>query len=520
MAQEKLSPRQKMINLMYLVFISMLAMQIDQEIIRSYFDTHQSLKDSRLLTEKKNDGIFEQTLKEKAKDNPDQAENYKNYLELKSTINDLTGYIEGLKSELKSEAGFQDNLSVDENFSSLNNTAVATAKFFDGGDEGSDSQSGKDLKHKMKILRDKILAMYQNTPAMSSLIDRVNASFQTETPSKKNSLNKDWLSYKFHNQPLIAVLSNLEVIQSEARNLQSDALAIMLREKIDADIKFNAYEAIVAAPTVVIQGKPAEAKVFIGTYSNDPNIKITGVERHSNGIGYASLNKGVGEHTLSGSIVYKNAKGEEVVLPYKHNYTVVAGAEEVKSQTGALVSADKMNVLYRGVANPVSGTMLGVDNSTVSLSASGASVSGSRGKWTVSPGAGSNVTLTLSGKQPNGKSVSQSFSFRVKSVPAPQGQIRQQNVVSMPASSIPNQVVSAAIPDFDFPVSFQVTGFSFKVPGKAATYVSGNSLSSVAALTKTLKSGDICYVFGIQATATGLGGQMLKNISPVVINVQ
>ena len=108
----------------------------------------------------------------------------------------------------------------------------------------------------------------------------------------------------------------------------------------------------------------------------------------------------------------------------------------------------------------------------------------------------------------------------MKSVPAPQGQIRNQNVVSMPASSIANQVVSCAIPDFDFPVSFQVTGFSFKVPGRAATYVSGNSMSSVAALTKNLRAGDICYVFGIQATATGLGGQMLKNISPIVINVQ
>mgnify|MGYP003091794628 FL=1 len=51
-------------------------------------------------------------------------------------------------------------------------------------------------------------------------------------------------------------------------------------------------------------------------------------------------------------------------------------------------------------------------------------------------------------------------------------------------------------------------------------YVSGNSLSAVAGLTAGLRSGDACYVFDIQATATGLGGQMLKNISPVVINVQ
>ena len=164
--------------------------------------------------------------------------------------------------------------------------------------------------------------------------------------------------------------------------------------------------------------------------------------------------------------------------------------------------------------------MLGVDNSTVTLSAPGASVSGGRGKWVIRPGAGNVVSITVSGKQPNGKVVSQKFDFRVKSVPAPQGQIRSQNVVSMPASSISKQVISAAIPDFDFPVSFQVTGFRFKAPGKAAMYVSGNSLSAAASLTAGLRAGDVCYVFDIQATATGLGGQMLKNISPVVINVQ
>ena len=36
MAQGKQTPRQKMINLMYLVFIAMMALNIDAEIIRSY----------------------------------------------------------------------------------------------------------------------------------------------------------------------------------------------------------------------------------------------------------------------------------------------------------------------------------------------------------------------------------------------------------------------------------------------------------------------------------------------------
>jgi len=498
MAKEKLSPRQKMINLMYLVFICMLAMQIDQEIIRSYFDTNSSLQESRELTENKNDKIFELTLKAKSETNEAAAQNYEIYQGLKGKINTLVESIEGIKTQLKKEAGYDEKSGVEDNFNSLNGTEYSTGKFFEGGDENTPSKVAKDLTKQINDLRTFIIQSFGNVPEMKNLVERANQTMVTEFPKGEKRNGKGWLQYKFHNQPLIAALSNLEVIQSEARNLQSDALALMLQEKVDADIKFNAYEAIVAGPSVIIQGQPAEAKVFIGTYSDDPNLQFTGVDRTARGMGYKTLGGGVGEHTISGTISYRNSKGEMVPLPFKHNYTVIAGSEEVKLQSGAIVSAEKMNVLYRGVENPVAASTIG----------------------DVRPGAGNVVSITVSGKQPNGKVVSQKFDFRVKSVPAPQGQIRSQNVVSMPASSISKQVISAAIPDFDFPVSFQVTGFRFKAPGKAAMYVSGNSLSAVAGLTAGLRSGDACYVFDIQATATGLGGQMLKNISPVVINVQ
>lgn len=212
--------------------------------------------------------------------------------------------------------------------------------------------------------------------------------------------------------------------------------------------------------------------------------------------------------------------GKVIELPYNHTYKVVSGAQELKAQKGALVTADKMNVLYRGLPNPISGSILGADMSGISLSAPGASVSGGGGKWNVTPGVGSTVTLTISGRDPKGGTISQAFPFRIKSVPPPVGQIQGNYVVSMPASSIVNQKVSVVMPDFDFPVSFTVNSFMFRVPGKAGMLINGNSLSSVGNLTKSLRNGDIAYVYNINATATGLGGQTLKQIPPVVINVQ
>ena len=521
MAQGKQTPRQKMINLMYLVFIAMLAMQIDQEIIRSYNDTNQTLTTTRGLVEKKNDDIFEKTLEAKAANTPDTyAKPLADYQVLKSKTNDLVSFIEALKSDLKKEAEYTEGVDVQDNFAALNNTEPASTKFFVGADENSPSKTAVDLKGKIEALKSYIKQTF-STPEMKTVAERANKTLITEFPKGQTIKNKDWLQYKFYGQPLIAALSNLEVIQSEARNIQSDALMTMLQEKVDADIKFDAYSAIVSAPTIVIQGESAQGKVAIGNYSsNVPGLSMPGLTV-ANGQGSRNLDTGsLGDKTFSGTISFKDVNGKEIPLTYNHTYKVIAGAQELKAQKGAIVTADKMNVLYRGLPNPISGSILGADMSGINLSASGASVSGGGGKWIVTPGAGNAVTLTISGRDPKGGTISQAFPFRIKNVPPPVGQIQGSFVVAMPASSIPNQKVSVVMPDFDFPVSFTVNSFMFRVPGKAGMLINGNSLGGVAALTKNLRSGDIAYVYNINASATGLGGQALKQIPPVVINVQ
>ena len=524
MAQGKQTPRQKMINLMYLVFIAMLAMQIDQEIIRSYNDTNQTLTDTRGLVEEKNDKIFEKTLEAKAANTPDTYQKpLEDYRGLKAKTNDLVTFIEGVKTDLKKAADYTEGATdIQDNFVALNNTEPSSKKFFNGTDENAPSKTSADLKAKMAALKDYINQTFSADPQMkNTLVARANKNMVTEFPKGQTIKNKNWLQYKFYGQPLIAALSNLEVIQSEARNLQSDALMAMLQEKVDADIKFDAYKAIVSAPSTVIQGEAAPATVAIGNYSsNVPGLSMPGLSVQ-NGLGSTNLNTGaLGDHKFSGTISFTDVNGKSISLPYDHTYKVIAGAQELKAQKGAIVTADKMNVLYRGLPNPVSGSILGADMSGISLSAAGASVSGSGGKWIVTPGGGNTVKLTISGRDPKGGTISQAFDFRIKNVPPPVGQIQGKSVVSMPASSIPNQHVAAAMPDFDFPVSFTVNSFMFKVPGRAAMMVSGNSMSSVGTLTKNLRNGDIAYVFNIQATATGLGGQALKQIPPIVINVQ
>lgn len=530
MAQGKQTPRQKMINLMYLVFIAMMALNIDAEIIRSYYDSTVSLRDTRLLTENRNEEIFEKTLEAKAQQVPDTyAQPWSQYLVLKQKINDLVSHAQGIKDRLKKESEFVEidpvtkkPIDVSENFSALNNNEATTKYFFNDGDENKISKGATDLKSKIDDVRNYINTTFGNNPQLASLVDRANKSLIAEYAKGQSPNDKTWFQNKFYHQPLIAAISNIEIIQNDARNVQSDALALLLREKVDASIKFSSYEPIVSGPVDIQAGQQAEVKVMLGTYSNSNKISISGVSRQENGKGIIPISgSGEGPHTLSGNITLTDASGKPQSFPWTHTYNVIAGPREVKLQQGLLLSADKMNVMYRGLDNPVSGSILGADNSKLSLSAPGASVrSTGTGKWIVKPSTGNVVKLTLSGTDPHGKSISQVFEYRIKNVPPPQGQMRGKNVLSMPATSVPNQSVQAAIPDFDFPVTFNVTGFMVKVPGRAGLLVSGNTLGEAAGLTKNLRTGDVVYIYDIKATATGLDGQTIKNISPIVINIQ
>ncbi|WP_332453144.1 GldM family protein [Chryseobacterium aquaticum] len=529
MAKGKQTPRQKMINLMYLVFIAMMALNIDVEIIRSYYDSTRALKETRFLTEQKNEQIFEKTLEAKAQQVPDTyAQPWEQYKVLKTKLDVLVDAAEKIKIKLKKDSEFIDkdpktgkDMEVSENFSALNNNEATIAYFFKDGDENKPSANALELKKKMDDVRSYIASTFGNNPQLLKLVERANTSLTAEYPNGKSPNGKTWFQNKFYNQPLIAAVSNLEIIQNDARNVQSDALALMLQEKVDASIKFNQYEAIVSAPSDIQSGKKAEAVIMLGTYSNSNKISISGVSRQENGKGYLPLNTGgLGERKIGGVITLTDASGKAQQFPFTHTYNVIAGPQQVKLEQGLLLSADKMNVMYRGLPNPVTGSILGADNAKLSLSASGASVTNTgKGKWIVKPMAGNTVNLTLSGTDPTGKRVSQVFEYRIKNVPPPQGQMRGQNVLTMPATSIQNQSVQAAIPDFDFPVSFNVTQFMVRVPGRAAMLVKGNSLEPAAGLLKNVRPGDIVSIIEIKATATGLEGQEIKRISPIIINV-
>ena len=69
MAGGKLSPRQKMVNLMYLVFIAMLALNMSKEVLSAFGILNNKIVESNSIAEGRNESSFLQ-LAQKAQDQP------------------------------------------------------------------------------------------------------------------------------------------------------------------------------------------------------------------------------------------------------------------------------------------------------------------------------------------------------------------------------------------------------------------------------------------------------------------
>jgi gliding motility-associated protein GldM len=194
----------------------------------------------------------------------------------------------------------------------------------------------------------------------------------------------------------------------------------------------------------------------------------------------------------------------------------------VPQPKSANISADKMNVVYRGLPNPMTISFAGISDDKVTASATGLTRATGNGKYNLSPGSGTEVKVTVTAKLPDGKPVSDSKIFRIKNIPAPAGAIGGVVGIQKGAKSrLEVSQVSAILQDFLYDLNFEVTRFSFKVPGQAAIIVSGNRVDSKckAALARATK-GDQISIFDIK-TKISTGAKIdTKDAAPVIYEIQ
>jgi hypothetical protein len=169
-----------------------------------------------------------------------------------------------------------------------------------------------------------------------------------------------------------------------------------------------------------------------------------------------------------------------------------------KSNLG-LIASTEMNVVYRGVRNPISIAVPHAKSFTVS----GPGVSQENGSYYITPGQGNEMVVTLEIVLEDDSKVVEEHVFRIKTVPYPQGRINNRNCndcyVNMNVEALKNAVISVHFEDFQYDYTFEVISFVIVKPKKPGIIVEGNTINENAFnQLKKLKEGDIITIGAIK----------------------
>ena len=513
MAGGKLSARQKMINLMYLVFIAMMALNMSKEVLTAFGLMSEKLSESNELATQRNSG-FMAGLAEKVTEQPEKYAPLKEKADQISALsNELNDYLEQIKSELL------DATDDPTNYEAMDKPDQLNQRFFEGGKVTAGAQEFLD---KVSKYRDGVSAAIKSVKEVdASVADDVVKTFSTNDVKDRSGVTKKWLNYNFEGFPLVASLTKLTQMQTDIKTTESKVLSALLAGQQASELSFSNYEAIVVADkTAFFSGESFKGRIVLGRFDatlKPTKVMVNGKEQTEVTNGQIMLDfpaGNVGERDVAGELQFKEGDST-VTIPIKSSYTVIP------RPNSAVISADKMNVVYRGVNNPMTISIPGVP--AVNASAPGLKKVGGAGKYMMNVTAvkSREVNIKVSGKLANGTTVSDSKKFRIKGIPRPVGTVRgEDGAIKMARNALEISSVGAILPDFDFDIKLKVTGFKFKVEGQPTVSVRGGRLNAAgkSALRKA-KRGSSVQIIDIKAQLTTNSGYKLKKISPVIVEL-
>lgn len=511
MAGGKLTPRQKMINLMYLVFIAMLAMNMSKEVLSAFGLMNERFEGATNSAKATNEQMLAALDAKAAEAKGEFIGAAATAHKVEAATKKFYDFVGTLKEEVLKGVEPEDGKLPYEAMDKADNLDHS---WFTG--DGYTAR-GKEVLAAIETYKSDLKSALSDKK-YAPILNEINAKFDLADVANKEGVKIKFLDYHFKGFPAIASLAKLSAWQNDAKKAESDVISAALGKAAVQAASYSNYQAIVALDkNVYFQGEPVTGKVVLGRY--DENTKPTsfsGPGKLVNGQAVISLTAGaVGEQSINGQFTFVE-DGKTIPLKFQGKYVVVP------RPNSANISADKMNVVYRGLDNPMTISFAGIGDNFVTASAPGLVKAGGNGKYNLKPQSGTEVTVSVSGKMTDGKTVSDKKVFRIKNIPAPAGAIGGQTGVNKGAKSrLEVSQISAKLEDFLYDLSFQVTQFTFKVPGQPAIVVNGDRVDGrcKAALARVTR-GDQVTISDIKTKVVGGANIVVPTAAPVIYEIQ
>jgi len=546
MAKGKETPRQKMIGMLYLILTAMLALNVSKEAVEAFRKVDQSLTKTTANYIKKNNLTYA-AFDAAAADNPEKAGPWKEKAyDVKLRANELYDYIQDLKVEIVTTAeGVDSKALLPDNQIDINKVKKidennVPSEILVGANQGG---KGNDLKALIEDYREYLVETLEGKDASAerSILDILN----TDNPQNlEKTGTEDWVTANFQTMPLVAAITMLSKMQVDVRNAETDVLNFLYTQIDAGAFRFNYIVPTVTTNTsYVMQGNEYEAKVFVaatdttqdleifvgpyttktnpdGTPLYEPTSQATQLPIDESGRGVYRVRPGsVGEKSWGGVIRMKAPDGSVRTYKFDQKYSV--------GMPNVVVSPTAMNVLYQGIQNPLDISVPGVGSDKLTVRMTNGDISKGkyknyRGEYVAQPRTvGQNAQIIVSANI-DGKV--QSFppvEFRVRRLPDPEARfanMKEGNVLKSVAAA--QQVVTAVLENFEFDLTYTVTGFTVSVNDKGyeITAESNNNrlTDKQKGLIGNLRAGQKLIIEKIKAV--GPDGRT-RDLNPIILKI-
>ncbi len=401
----RMSPRQRMINLMYIVLTAMLALNVSSDVLNGFSQVQDSIDRTNLNMTARN-GIQFDYLKGLYEKNPAKAgQAYQRGSDLKRRSEDLYDQIENYKILIARNADGKDgdyrNLVNNDNLESSSVVMLNPT-----------TMEGRKLR--------KVLGDY-STFVSGLISDQDKRKAVTEMLATKDSpapgtlTPLPWERRMFENMPAVAAITLLTKLQNDIRQAESEALSALITSVDIGDVRVNELNAyVIPNSNMIIRGGKYSANIVLAAIDTTqrPAIYVNGA-RLANPDGLYEFVPGqVGTHDFSGYIEVARGDGSIDKRPFKSSYTVI--------EPMATISPTLMNVLYAGISNPISISVPGIPMNAISATMTNGTLTRNGDTWNAHPGkVGSEAVISVTAQLEGRTQNVGSMTFRVRKLPDP-----------------------------------------------------------------------------------------------------
>jgi len=401
-----ISPRQKMINLMYVVLMAMLAINVSSDVLDGFTVIEDSIKRSAKVAESDNSIIYEQ-FRHQMSINPEKSRQwYNKAMQVHSMSDSLVSLVKKLRREIIVKSDGINSAWKSKFILQNKDNTEATAQVMVSPGTGR----GEELTKAVRLYRERISDVITDEGKRKA----IRESLSTEVPVSAGG--KTWSEYMFGAMPAAAATALLTKMISDIRYAEGEALHSLLANIDINDVRVNSLEAFVIPESkTVIQGSHLRANIVMAAVDTTqmPEVFIGEKKVEMKEDIYDIACGSTGDFTLKGYLKTVGKDGEPIRRDFSMDYSVVAPT--------ATVSADLMNVLYAGYDNPVSVSVPGVPLTQVKASMSGGTlVQKAPGRYIARPAkAGQQAIITVYANLSGKSQQMAQYTFQTRKLPEP-----------------------------------------------------------------------------------------------------